>query len=62
MTFSLCGQYWNKYDSFVNIGDSLLFIHEKMQENVINIMELCIMWNMIFDISSYYFIMYVVKK
>ena len=23
-----------KYDSFVNIEDSLLFIHEKMQENV----------------------------
>ena len=39
MTFSLCGQYWNKYDSFVNIKDSLLFIYEKMQENVINIMD-----------------------
>ena len=39
MTFSLCGQYWNKCDSFVNIKDSLLFIHEKMQENVINIID-----------------------
>ena len=40
MKFSLCGQYWNKYDSFVNIEDSLLFIHENMQENVLNIREL----------------------
>ena len=45
--FSICGQYWNKYDSFVNIEVSLLFIHENMQENVLNIMELCRMWNMI---------------
>ena len=45
--FSLCGQYSNKYDSFVNIEDSLLFIHESMQENVLNIMEYCRMWNMI---------------
>ena len=44
---SLCGKYWNKYNKFVNIEDSLLFIHENMQENVLNIMELCIMWNMI---------------
>ena len=36
-----------KYDSFVNIEDSLLFIHENMKENVLNIMELCRMWNMI---------------
>ena len=49
MKFSLCGHYWNKYDSFVNIEDSLLFIHvhENMQENALNIMELCRMWNMI---------------
>ena len=47
MKFSLCGQYWNMYDSFVNIEVSLLFIHENMQENVLNIMELCRMWNMI---------------
>ena len=47
MKFSLCGQYLNKYDSFVNIEDSLLFIHENMQENVLNIMKLRRMWNMI---------------
>ena len=47
MKFSLCGQYWNKFDSFVNAEDSLLFIHENMQENVLNSMELCRMWNMI---------------
>ena len=47
MKFSLCEQYWNKYDKFVNIENSLLFIHENMQENVLNIMELCRMWNMI---------------
>ena len=32
MEFSLCGQYRNKYDKFVNIEDSLLLIHENMQE------------------------------
>ena len=47
MKFSLCGQYWNQYDSFVFIEDSLLFMHENMQENVLNIVELCRMWNMI---------------
>ena len=47
MKFSLSGQYWNKYDSFVNIEDSLLFIHENMQENMVNIMEFCRMWNRI---------------
>ena len=45
--FSLCGQYWNKFASFVNIENSLMFIHENMQDNVLNIMELCRMWNMI---------------
>ena len=45
--FSLCGQYWNKYASFVNIENALLFIYENMQDNVLNIMELCRMWNMI---------------
>ena len=45
--FSLCCQCWNKYDIFVNIEDSLLFIHENIQENVLNIMELCRTWNMI---------------
>ena len=34
MKISLCGQYWYKYDSSVNIEDSLLFIHENMQEHV----------------------------
>ena len=47
MKFSLCGQYWNKYDSFVNIEDSLIFIHENMQENVLYIMKLFRMSNMI---------------
>ena len=37
--FSLCGQYWNKYASFVNIENALLFIYENMQDNVLNIME-----------------------
>ena len=42
MKFSLCGQYWNiKYASFVNIENALLFIYENMQDNVLNIMELC---------------------
>ena len=56
--FSQCGQYWNKYNKFVNIEDSLLFIHETMQDNVLNIMELCRMWNIIIldcYISFYYF-------
>ena len=39
MKFSLCDQYWNKYDSFVNIEDSVLFIHEHMQKNLLNIMD-----------------------
>ena len=55
----------NKYDNFVNIEDSLLVIHENMQENVLNIMELCRMWNMLIVgcyISFYYFFMFVVKK
>ena len=38
---SLCCQYWNKYDSVVKIKDYLFFIHENMQENVLNIMEVC---------------------
>ena len=38
---SLCGQYWNKYASFVNIENALLFIYENMQDNMLNIMELC---------------------
>ena len=42
----LCGQYWYKYASFVNIEDSLLFILENMQEHVLNVMELFRMWNM----------------
>ena len=56
MKFFLCGQCWNKYDKFVNIEDSLLFIHENVQEHVLNIMELCRMWNMITKyISLLYF-------
>ena len=47
MKFSLCDQHWNKYASFVNIENALLFIYENMQDNVLNIMELCRMWNMI---------------
>ena len=45
--FSLCGKYWNKYVSFVNIENALLFIYENMQDNMLNIMELCRMWNTI---------------
>ena len=47
MNFSLCDQYWNKYDSFVNTEDSVLFIHEHIQKHLLNIMELCRMKNMI---------------
>ena len=47
MKLSLCGQYWNKYAGFENIENALLFIYENMQNNVLNIMELCRMWNMI---------------
>ena len=32
MKYSLCDQYWNKYDSFENIKDSFLFIQVNMQE------------------------------
>ena len=45
--FSLCGYYWNKYASFVNIENALLFMYKNMQDNVLNIMELCRIWNMI---------------
>ena len=47
MKFSLCGQYYNKYVSFVNIENALFFIYENMQNNVLNIMELYRMWNII---------------
>ena len=30
--YSLCDQYWNKYDSFDNIKSSVLFIQVNMQE------------------------------
>ena len=42
MKFSLCGQYWNKYDSSVNIEDSFLFTHENMQKNVLKDTNSCI--------------------
>ena len=29
MKYSLCEQYWNKYDSFENIKDSVMFICKK---------------------------------
>ena len=35
VNFSLCGQYWNKDDSFENIKDSVLLTQENMQ-HVIN--------------------------
>ena len=47
MKFSLRAQYWNKYASFVNIENALLFINENMQDNVLNIMGLCRMWHMV---------------
>ena len=31
MKFSLCGQYWNKDDSFGNIKDPVLLTQENMQ-------------------------------
>ena len=31
MKLSLCGQYWNKDDSFENIKDSVLLMQENMQ-------------------------------
>ena len=45
MKIALCGQYWYKYDSFGNIEDSNLFVHENMQEHVLNVIELCRMCN-----------------
>ena len=39
--FFICGQYWNKYDSFVNIEAYALIINENIQEDVLNIMVLC---------------------
>ena len=64
MKISLCDQYWYKNDSFVNIEDSPLFIHENMQEHVLNVMELCRMWNMIFQggYTSFYYFYYVRGK
>ena len=47
MKFALCGQYLTKYVSFENIKDSVLFIHENVQESLLNIMKLCRMCNMI---------------
>ena len=47
MKFVLCGQYWYKYASFVKIENAIMFIYENMQDNVLNIMALCRMWNMI---------------
>ena len=59
MKIFLCGQYWYKYDSFVNIEDPLLFIHENMQEHVLYNMELCRMWNMIFKVVIFLFIIFI---
>ena len=64
MKLSLCGQYWNKYGSVVSIEDYLSFIHENMQENDLNIMELCRMWNMIKVVIFLFiiFMMFLIKK
>ena len=61
MKFSLCGQYWHKYDSFVNIEDFLLFIHENIQDHMLNDMKLFRMWNMIIYgcYISFYYVYYV---
>ena len=32
MKYSFCDQYWNKYDSFETIKDSVVFIQVNMQE------------------------------
>ena len=47
--FSLCGQYWNKDDSFENIKDTVLLTQENMQHVFVflKIMKLCRMWDMI---------------
>ena len=45
MKFSLCGQYWNKNDSFENIKDSVLL----MQENVQHVLNYEIVQNVEYD-------------
>ena len=45
MKFSLCGQYWNKNDSFENIKDSVLLT----QENVQHVLNYEIVQNVVYD-------------
>ena len=45
MKYSLCEQYWNKYDSFENFKDSVMFIcmkHAKYNDSVQNVKYDCI--------------------
>ena len=64
MKFSLCGQYWNKDDSFENIKDSVLLMHENMQQ----VLNYEIVQNVGYDyirllyLLNIYFIMLVIKK
>ena len=58
MKFSLCGQYWNKDDSFENIKDSVLLTQENMQ----HVLKYEIVQNVGYDYIHFYFIMLVIKK
>ena len=64
MKFSLCGQYWNKNDSFENINDSVLLTQENMQ----HVLNYEIVQNVGYDyirlqyLLNIYFIMLVIKK
>ena len=37
MKYSLCDIFWNEYDSFENIKDSVLFIKVNMQETCLTL-------------------------
>ena len=50
---------WHSLSLLYNyIEDSLLFIHENMQEHVLNVMELCKMCNMIILRWFYFFLLF----
>ena len=64
MKFSVCGQYWNKDDSFEKIKDSVLLTQENMQ----HVLNYEIVQNVGYDyirlkyLLNIYFIMLVIKK
>ena len=64
MKFSLCGQYWNKDDSFEKNKDSVLLTQENMQ----HVLNYEIVQNVGYDyirlkyLLNIYFFMLVIKK